>query len=62
VLLYRDGKKIWRQGKDFGGEIDIAVIELERSTLPLSVVLQRFTHATSNARCRTWKSALHCWS
>jgi hypothetical protein len=38
-----------------------AVIELERSTLPLSVVLQCFTHATSNARCTTWKSAPHYW-
>ena len=27
VLLYRDGKSIWCQGEDEGGEIDVAVIE-----------------------------------
>ncbi|HEX5400501.1 MAG TPA: serine protease, partial [Verrucomicrobiae bacterium] len=45
VLLYRNGKSIWRQGKDAGGEIDVAVIELERSALPPSVVLRCFTPA-----------------
>lgn len=45
VLLYRDGKSIWRQGKDAGGEIDVAVIELERAVLPPSAVLRCFTPA-----------------
>src|ERR1039457_7179332 len=45
VLLYLDGKSIWHQGKDTGGEIDVAVIELDRATLPQSVVLQCFTPA-----------------
>jgi hypothetical protein len=45
VLLYRDGKSIWRQGKDAGGEIDVAVIELERAALPPSAVLRCFTPA-----------------
>ena len=45
ILLYRDGKSIWRQGSDAGGEIDVAVIELERSALPASVVLRCFTPA-----------------
>jgi hypothetical protein len=26
ILLYRDGRAIWRQGADSGGEIDVAVI------------------------------------
>jgi Trypsin-like peptidase domain len=43
VWLYREGKSIWRQGKDAGGEIDVAVIELERAALPQPVVLQCFT-------------------
>jgi len=43
VLLYREGKSIWRQGKDTGGEIDVAVIELERAALPKTVALQCFT-------------------
>ena len=43
--LYRDGKSIWRQGEDAGGEIDVAVIEIERSALPASVLLRAFTPA-----------------
>ena len=45
VLLYLDGKSVWRQGKDAGGEIDVAVIELDRRALPQSVVLRCFTPA-----------------
>lgn len=43
VLLYRDGKSIWRQGRDDGGEIDVAVVELERAALPEGVALSCFT-------------------
>jgi hypothetical protein len=43
VPLYLDGKSVWRQGNDTGGEIDVAVIELERKALPPSVVLRSFT-------------------
>src|SRR5580658_8546048 len=45
VLLYHEGKSIWRHGKDTGGEIDVAVIELERAALPGTVALQCFTPA-----------------
>ncbi len=45
VLLHLDGKSVWRQGKDAGGEIDVAVIELERAALPQSAVLCCFTPA-----------------
>jgi len=45
VLLYLDGKSIWRQGKDAGGEIDVAVIELDRKVLPQTAVLRCFTPA-----------------
>ena len=45
VLLYLEGKSVWRQGKDAGGEIDVAVIELDRAALPQSVVLRCFTPA-----------------
>jgi len=45
VLLYLDGKSVWRQGKDAGGGIDVAVIELDRSALPKSVVMRCFTPA-----------------
>ncbi len=45
VLLYRDGKSIWRQGRDEGGDIDVAVVELERTALPPQVALRCFTPA-----------------
>ena len=41
--LYRDGKSIWRTGRDAGSAIDVAVIELERNALPDPVVLHAFT-------------------
>jgi S1-C subfamily serine protease len=43
VYLYRDGKSIWRQGRDAAGEIDVAVIEIDRSALPPSFVIRCFT-------------------
>ncbi|SDX66767.1 S1 family peptidase [Thiocapsa roseopersicina] len=45
VLLYRDGKSIWHQGQDAAGEIDVAVIELDRAALPAAVALRCFTPA-----------------
>jgi len=45
VLLYRDGKSVWRQGRDAGGEIDVAVLELERAALPSNVMMRCFTPA-----------------
>jgi S1-C subfamily serine protease len=41
--LYRDGKSLWRQGADSGGEIDVAVLEIERAALPEAVLLRAFT-------------------
>lgn len=43
ILLYQDGKSIWRQGRDSAGEIDVAVIELDRSAMPATAVLHAFT-------------------
>lgn len=45
VLLYQDGKSIWRQGSDASGEIDVAVLEIDRSALPSTVALRCFTPA-----------------
>jgi hypothetical protein len=45
MLLYHLGKGIWRQGRDAGGEIDVAVLELDRGALPASAVLRCFTPA-----------------
>jgi S1-C subfamily serine protease len=45
VLLYADGKSVWHQGADSGGDIDVAVIELDRAALPDDAVLHAFTPA-----------------
>jgi len=42
VPLYRDGLAVWRQGTDSAGEVDVAVLELERQHLPEHVVLRAF--------------------
>lgn len=43
IPLYRDGKRLWRQGIDTAGGIDVAVIEIERPALPETVVYAAFT-------------------
>jgi S1-C subfamily serine protease len=43
IPLYRDGKSVWRQGLDTAGEIDVAVIEIERAALPGTTVYRAFT-------------------
>ena len=45
VPLYVDGLAVWRQGEDSGGEIDVAVIELDRSAFPAQAVVRAFTPA-----------------
>lgn len=45
IPLYRDGKSIWRQGEDAAGEIDVAVIEIERGVLPATAAYRAFTPA-----------------
>lgn len=42
VPLYRDGVAVWRQGTDSAGEVDVAVLELERASLPRDAVLRAF--------------------
>lgn len=42
IPLYRDGLAVWRQGLDSGGEVDVAVLELERAALPADCVLRAF--------------------
>ena len=45
VLLYRDGQSVWRQGVDSAGEIDMAVIEIDRSVLPKTAIYRAFSPA-----------------
>jgi len=42
IPLYRDDHAVWRQGIDSGGEVDVAVLELQRERLPEGVVLRAF--------------------
>ena len=43
IPLYRDRKSLWRQGLDAAGEIDVAVIEIERFALPRTTTYRAFT-------------------
>jgi hypothetical protein len=45
IFLYEDGKSIWRQGSDAGGEIDVAVLELDPASLPPTMEIRCFTPA-----------------
>jgi S1-C subfamily serine protease len=42
IPLFRDGRANWRQGEDRGGEVDVAVVELDKSALPAPPVLRAF--------------------
>lgn len=43
MLLYAEGKSVWRQGSDSGGEIDVAVVEIDRSAVPDGAIIFAFT-------------------
>jgi hypothetical protein len=43
IPLYYNGNSIWRQGKDKSGEIDVAVVELDRNALPETLVYRAFS-------------------
>ena len=45
IPLYGDGKSLWRQGQDKSGDIDVAVIEIERAALPARTLYRAFTPA-----------------
>lgn len=42
IPLYRDGVSLWRQGGDGGGDIDVAVIEINRAALSAKVLYRAF--------------------
>jgi hypothetical protein len=42
LLLHRDGLTVWHQARDSGGEIDVAVLELDRAAMPGNCVLRAF--------------------
>lgn len=42
IPLYRDGKSIWRQGKDGAGSVDVAAVEIDCRALPDGVTYRSF--------------------
>lgn len=42
ILLHRDGLKAWSQARDSAGEVDVAVLEIDRTALPVDCVVQPF--------------------
>lgn len=50
IPLYRDGKRLWCQGLDASGEIDVGVIEIDRKALPAKALYRAFNpgHLLSN--------------
>lgn len=45
VWLFKDGQSQLRQGADSGGEIDVGVVEIDRTTLPAGAEFRSFTPA-----------------
>jgi hypothetical protein len=45
ILLYWDGTSTWRQAEDAAGPIDVAVLEIDRTTLSSTAVYHAFTPA-----------------
>jgi S1-C subfamily serine protease len=45
IPLYHNGEAVWRQGIDAGGQIDVAVVQIDRRALPRSTVYRAFTPA-----------------
>lgn len=43
IPLYRDGGAVWIAGSDTSGDIDVAVIELDREAFPADAVYAAFT-------------------
>jgi hypothetical protein len=43
VPLYRNGQALWRQGTDTGGNVDVAVIPIDRDAMSTGVALRAFT-------------------
>lgn len=45
LLLYEGGKSSWRSAEDAGGEIDVAMLAIDRSRLPAGHLLRAFRPA-----------------
>ena len=43
IPLYLGDERLWRQGVDGGGQVDVAVVEIEKAALPASASYRAFT-------------------
>lgn len=43
IPLFSRGLSLWRNGRDAAGDIDVAIIEIDREALPRNVVYRAFT-------------------
>src|SRR5438067_3637649 len=43
MLLYENSRSVWREGRDSAGDIDVAVLRLDRAQLPAGVAIRPFT-------------------
>jgi hypothetical protein len=43
IPLYRNAKSLWRDGRDVAGDIDVAVIEVNRAALPKKALYKAFS-------------------
>jgi hypothetical protein len=53
IPLFHNGMSIWRSGSDTAGDIDVAMIEIDRSRLPEKIVYHAFTPAHLPERFET---------
>jgi S1-C subfamily serine protease len=42
ILLHRNGLAVWHQARDSGGDVDVAALELDRSTMPAGSLVRAF--------------------
>jgi len=43
IPLFMDGHSLWQAGADSAGDVDVAVVALDRSVLPATLLLKAFT-------------------
>lgn len=43
MLIYQQGRAVWREGRDASGAVDVAVLEIDQSALPASAVYAAFS-------------------
>lgn len=43
IPLFHNGLSVWRTGHDLAGEVDVAMIEIDRSALPQDTIYRAFT-------------------